>query len=111
MQSKPKHEDISPEEAFASLGMATHLNEQMLMKNNPQATEDTGQENSSQDSEAPPGQEEQSDSVDDTRLQEVESRIMGEISSLREELKKQGNGKQEMADFKKQIEELLASTE
>ena len=52
-------------------------------------------------------------SPEDTKAQMdgLESRLMDELQTLRAEMKTQGDGKQELADLKKQIETILASTE
>lgn len=44
-------------------------------------------------------------------MQGLESRLMDELQTLKAEMKQQGDGKQELADLKKQIETILASTD
>ena len=50
---------------------------------------------------------------DDTKnqIEGLESRLMDELSTLRAEMKTQGDGKQELADLKKQIEQILQSND
>lgn len=44
-------------------------------------------------------------------MQGLESRLMDELQTLKAEMKTQGDGKAELADLKKQIEQILASTD
>jgi hypothetical protein len=92
--------DMSPEEAKASLGIATHLQSGLM----PQAPTSPGNE---------PGTTQQPEQGQDVQaeIQGLESRLMDELKTLREEMKTQGDGKAELQDLKKQIEEILNSSD
>lgn len=73
--------DVTPEEAFASMGLATHLNEQMLIQQNPQPTEDASTEGADVQLEDGQGSGEDFNDID-AKLKEMEDRIMQKIDSI-----------------------------
>mgnify|MGYP002868122821 CR=1 FL=1 len=97
--------NMTPEEAKASLGIATYLQGQHLQSQMPQDTPVEG--DTSPGSE--PGTTEQPGQQQDVQaeIQGLETRLMDELKTLREDMKTQGDGKAELADLKKQIEQIL----
>lgn len=93
--------NMTPEEAKAALGLSTRLTEQHLMSQMPQQEVTTPAEE--------PGTTEQPEQQQDVtaEMQGLESRLMDELKTLREEMKTQGDGKKELADLKAQIESIL----
>ncbi len=92
--SQPNMQDLSPDQISANLAFATHLNEQMMPKD--MAPMETSQGATSGEGEG------SGKSVD-----EMESRILEEISSLKAEVKASKGGNSEIEDLKRQIEEVL----
>jgi gas vesicle protein len=88
---------MTPDEAKASLGVATALQDQLM----PQAPV------TSAAPEPPQNQENGSDLAN--QIQGLESRVMDEIGTLKEEMKKSSDGGSEISNLKKQIEEVLNS--
>lgn len=86
--------NMTPEEAKASLGIATALQDKMLPQNpNP-------------DQGVPSNQQTTQDVS--TQIQGLETRIMDEISTIKEEMKGEGDkGKKDLSDLKKSIEQIL----
>lgn len=95
MNPEQNQEEMTPEEAKASMGIATHL-QTMLMPQAPQTP--------NPDQGVPQNQQTPKDV--ETQIQGLESRIMDELQTLREEMKAKGDSK-ELADLKKQIEAVL----
>lgn len=98
----PQNSQMSPEEAKASLGIATHL-QGMLLPQAPVASNPAPE---------PPTNQQTSQDLQ-TEMQGLESRIMDEIGTLKEEIKKaqpQDSNKQ-IDDLKKQIEDVLNSND
>jgi hypothetical protein len=94
---------MTPEEAKASLGLATHLQSFLLPK---------GQGQASQTSDSAPGEAqppEQPTTDMKAEIQALESRIMQEIGGLKQEIQKAQpkDANQEIDDLKKQIEAVL----
>lgn len=100
-QSQQQNSEMSPEDAKASLGIATMLQSQLMP-----------QEETTSPAEEPGTQEqpEQQEEVK-TQIEGLETRLMDEIQTLKSELKTQGDGKAELAEFKAQIEEILNSSD
>lgn len=93
--------DMTPEEAKAALGLSTRLTEQHLVSQMPapEAPTSPGSE---------PGTTEQAEPKEDVKseIEGLETRIMDELKTLREDLMSQGEGK-ELAALKKEIEAVL----
>lgn len=104
MFPKNSQTNLTPNDAKASLGIATHLQDMLMPKGQPQGppAQDPAQG-------APSNQT----TPEDTKAQMdgLESRLMDELQTLRAEMKTQGDGKQELADLKKQIETILNSSD
>lgn len=102
--------EMTPEEAKASLGVATRLSEQMLMAQNEQIEE-------AEPEEAPitPMEEEvdakisESEKNIDSKLTAMEDRLSEKIDGLAEEMK--SDDSKELEDVKKQLEEILKEDE
>lgn len=90
---------MSPEDAKASLGTATFLQNQLL----PTA------ETPNPDQGVPTNQQTPEDTT--AQIQGLESRLMDELQTLKAEMKDQQDGKKEFNDLKKQIEEILNSSD
>lgn len=100
-------QDLTPEEAKASLGMATMLQDQFLQMQNPKAPQTP--ETAPDQTQTP---EPQKDPV--TEIEGLRTEIMKELQTMREDMKVALEPKDEKAqifDLKKQIEEVLNSTE
>lgn len=95
--------ELTPEEAKASLGIATYLQQGLL----PQGTPMDG----SVESQNPPGQAQPSQPNED--LEGLEARLMDEITTIKEMIEKNSpkDEKTEIAELKKQIEEVLNSND
>lgn len=98
----------------ASLGFSNMLREQMF--NNQHAQAQPAVDTSVSDTGATPADESgatQPINKEDVQneISGLETRLMDELKTLREEMKTQGDGKKELADLKKQIESILNSNE
>ena len=92
MEPNQMQEEMTPEDAKAVLGFATRLSEQLLPQAPPEASTEPSQE-----PEIDLGQEEtpQVDiEVMETKMTEMETRIMDKIESLKEELKPEPDEKE-----------------
>lgn len=99
---EPQQSQMTHEEAKASLGIATHLQD-MLMPQAPMEGTGTDAPGVPQEENPQPNAQEEMKA----QIEGTETRLMEEIKTLREEMKTQGDGKQELADLKKQIESIL----
>ena len=98
-QSQAIQSNMTPEDAKASLGIATHLQDQLMPQQAPQEPTSPANE---------PGASQPAPQQDITaEIQGLETRITDELKTIREEMKTQGDGKAELADLKKQIEQIL----
>lgn len=95
-----QQQEMTPEEAKASMGMATTLQEGLLGNAGEQA------EMGSQEAQNAPEQE-MMGQPETGGLEEMESRIMEEIGALRDEIKKSKGGDDEIEELKKEIEAVL----
>jgi len=95
--------EMTPEDAKASLGIATFLQDQMMPKGQPQEPNPAP--------EPPSNQQNETDLK--TEMTGLESRIMDEIGTLKEEIKKSApkDSGSEIEALKKQIEDVLNSDE
>lgn len=98
---------MSPDQAKASMGIATHLMSRLLPQTQPEASPAT--ETPNPDQGVPTNQ--QNGEETQAQIQGLESRLMDELQTLRTEMKAQGDGQQELSDLKKQIEAVLNSNE
>lgn len=103
-QQSQAQNSMSPEDAKASLGIATALQDQMMPKQAPEAPTSPGNE---------PGTTEQPNQQEDVKaeISGLETRLMDELKTLREDMATQGDAKAELADLKKQIEQILNAPE
>lgn len=106
MNPNNQNNQMSPEEAKASLGIATHL-QSMLMPTAPP------EQNSSPANE--PGTTQNPASQEDVKseITGLETRILDELKTLREEIKQvdSKNNSNDFAELKKKIESVLAQTD
>ncbi len=79
--------NMTPEEAKASMGIATHLQDQLM------PTDPTSPANEPGDQKNP-----ESKVNVKTEISGLETRLMDEIQTLREEMKTQGDGKKELCE-------------
>lgn len=79
--------DMTPEEAKASLGLATRLNEQFLMMQNPQMAEEPVTEGQLEEMTAPTQHNQDPIQIKDEIMAEVQNLVKTEIYSLREDIK------------------------
>lgn len=98
-QSQQPKSQLNPHEVSVGLAQFTHLLSQGL----PPPTTPAQEPGTTQQ----PGQEQNVKA----EISGLESRLMDELATLREEMKSQGDGKAELADLKKQIEAILASND
>lgn len=104
MNPQNSQEQMTPEDAKASLGIATHLQSQLMPQ--PQATQ------TPEPAPQPPtNQETPTDTAN--QMQGLESRIMDEIGALKEEIKKAQpkDSGSEIEALKKEIETVLNSND
>ena len=99
MDTQNTQPNIDPNKVSAALAFATNLQSQSLPSPTSPANE--------------PGAEQQPSTQEDvkTEISGLESRLMDELTTLRAEMKSQGDGQKELQDLKKQIEEILNSSE
>lgn len=92
--------NMTPEEAKASMGIATHLQDQLM----PQAPQEAPTSPANE-----PGVEQNPAQKEDVvnEISGLETRLMDELKTLREDMKTQSDGKAELADLKKQIESII----
>lgn len=105
MPPQQSQAQMNPDDAKAALGIATHL-QSFLMPQGQQGPQTPAQDPNQG---APTNQTNQTDVKGE--MQGLETRLMDELQTLKAEMKNQGDGKQELADLKKQIEQILASTD
>lgn len=101
-------QQISPEDAKAGLGIATHLQSFLLPQKGGQ-TPVNNQPAQDPTQGAPSNQETGTDVK--AEMSGLESRLMDELQTLRAEMKTQGDGKAELENLKKQIEQILNSND
>lgn len=103
MPPQQSQTDLSPEDAKASLGIATTLQDQLLGNAGEQEAPTTPQNE--------PGTQDSPENRVDVKeeISGLETRLMDELQTLREEMKTQGDGKKELEDLKAQIEKILNS--
>lgn len=90
---------LTSDELAAAMGFMTTLgDQQMQTQMQPEEQTEEGMPEETPEETAQP-------------IEEMESRIMQELQTLREEMKAQGDGKSELAELKKQIETILNETE
>lgn len=94
-QNTQPNSQLPPDQLSASLAFANNLQSQGLPP--PQAPETPTNQTSLEDTQA--------------QIKGLETRLMDELQTLRAEMKDQGDGKKELADLKKQIEQILNSNE
>lgn len=104
MEQEITQEDISPEEAKASLGFSTTLVEQMLAQMNPQMAEEATQESEAPTEVMPEEEEEPIEDID-VKLVEMEDRLTSKIDSLSKDMKTDDS--KELENIKKQLEDIL----
>lgn len=97
--------ELTPEDAKASLGLATRLGEEFLISQNPPAEVTGVEEDVSQETPAPEVPQ------DNSRIDEVEARIMEELSSLKKMIEKSQGGDDEIEQLKAEIDAVLNSDE
>ena len=98
--TNPQQNQLNPDQTGAALAFATNLMRQTLPE--PSQTPNPAQG-------APQNQQTPEDVQ--LQIQGLESRLMDELQTLKTEMKDQGDGKQELADLKKQIEAVLNSND
>ena len=104
----PQSNNLDPNQVSVGLAqtnnfLSQHLQSQMPQEQpNTQPAQDPAQG-------APSNQTNQTDVK--AEMQGLETRLMDELQTLKAEMKSQGDGKAELADLKKQIETILASTD
>ncbi len=102
-QSQP---NITPEDAKAGMGIATHL-QSFLLPQGQQSSPSTPQQAPSQG--APTNQENPTDVK--AEISGLESRLMDELDTLKSQMKTQGDSNKELEDLKKEIEKVLNSND
>lgn len=106
-QAPQQNNEMSPEDAKASMGIATALQDQLM----PQGQPTDGSMGGETAPEPQGNVEEKQDTT--AQIQGLESRVLDEIRTLREEFKQADskNNSSELSDLKKQIEEVLAQND
>lgn len=100
MDTQQSQVDMTPDQAKASLGLATHLMSHLMPQAPPAQDPAQG---------APSNQTTPEDTQN--QIQGLEQRLMDELQTLRAEMKTQGDGQKELSDLKKQIEQILNSND
>lgn len=103
-QSQPNNAQMDPNQVSVGLAQNNAFLQQHL------ATQVPPPEPAQDPAQGVPSNQENGADVK-AEMQGLESRLMDELQTLKAEMKSQGDGKQELADLKKQIETILASTD
>lgn len=102
-QQQNSGQPIAPDALSASLAFATHLHEQSLPKETPQAPQEA------QNGQGQPQGQETGNVPDDTKMTDMEAKIDKKLEVLRDELK--GSQKVEIESLRKDIKDALDSYE
>lgn len=97
---------MTNDELAAAMGFMTTLGDQQMMAQQEAMEGEQTQESAQGGEETGESQKEPM-----AEIESLKTEIMDELKTLREEVKSQGDGKQELAELKKQIEEILNSSD